>query len=299
MEKLIGYGYDFVVIHSAGNSTGDASRNGVFAYVTEENLRERIITVGATDKHGKLASFTNYGEIVDVVAPGVKIYSSWAKNDSAYKRTDGTSMAAPHVTGVAALVWAANPGLSGRQVKQIIVDSAKNFGLKIADTRKKVPKSERLTYCQVNANAAVEMAIGKTPALTKGRLTGQVIAAMPDGSDGDVINGAHISLHSGINDEAITETTTEEDGQYTINGITTGRYYLQIAAEGYITEKFFIQIEAGVTTHIHRLRTVPSSDQEGKISGAIINAFTGSRVQSEITLEFRRGLTLILKTPTT
>lgn len=290
MEKLIGYGYDFVVIHSAGNSTGDASRNGVFAYVTEENLRERIITVGATDKHGKLASFTNYGEIVDVVAPGVKIYSSWAKNDSAYKRTDGTSMAAPHVTGVAALVWAANPGLSGRQVKQIIVDSAKNFGLKIADTRKKVPKSERLTYCQVNANAAVEMAIGKTPALTKGRLTGQVIAAMPDGSDGDVINGAHISLHSGINDEAITETTTEEDGQYTINGITTGRYYLQIAAEGYITEKFFIQIEAGVTTHIHRLRTVPSSDQEGKISGAIINAFTGSRVQSEITLEFRRGI---------
>lgn len=290
MEKLLNYGYDFVVVHSAGNSTRDASLNGCFSHVTEADLRDHIITVGSTDRNGNMASSSNYGNMVDVVAPGVGIYSSVSTNDSAYDNYNGTSMAAPHVTGVAALVWAANPGLSGAQVKQIIVDSANNYGLEVRDNRTSVPANNRLTYHQVTAKAAVEMAIGVTPVLTTGELAGQIIAAMPDGSDGNAIVGATISLYSGINNEPIRKVNSIAGGQYRIDRIDTGRYYLEIAAEGYIPERFFVQIEAGVTTYIHRLSAVPESSENGTVSGSIINAFNGSIVQDEIKLEFRRGI---------
>ena len=156
MRALLNIGYDFVVVQAAGNSAEDATLNGLFTNVTDENLRKRIIIVGAVNKDGKIASFSNHGSMVDVLAPGVKIHSSVAKNNSAYQFKEGTSMAAPHVTGVAGLVWARNPGLSGPQVKEIIVNSAKTHGRNVVDSRKGVP---RLTYYMVNAKAAVDMAV--------------------------------------------------------------------------------------------------------------------------------------------
>jgi len=157
MRNLLAKGYDFVVVHSAGNSRVNASRNAVFAQVTDPALRQRIITVGAVDRSYQMASFTNYGPLVDVVAPGVSIYSSAALNDTSYATYSGTSMAAPHVTGLAGLVWSADPGLTGSMVKQIIVDSAKESGRAIVDTRSVVPANQRRTYYMVNAKAAVDI----------------------------------------------------------------------------------------------------------------------------------------------
>ena len=290
MRKLLQQGYDFVIVHSAGNSTINANRNGVWAFVTEAELRARIITVGASDVNGNITSFSNYGARVDVLAPGANIYSSIATDDSAYASYSGTSMAAPHVTGVAALVWAANPGLSGAQVKQIILDSANQYGLAITDARTAVPQADRLTYHQVNAKAAVEMAIDTEPVLTAGQLAGQVIAARADGTDGPAIAGAKISLYSGITDPELTSTVSDSEGHYVIRNIAAGRYYLIVAAEGYIPERFFVQIEAGVTTYIHRLSAVPVSTENGTVSGEITNAYTGARVTDSITLQFRRGI---------
>lgn len=297
IQRLLDHGYDFVISQSAGNATISATKTGAFRSVVDTDLTQRIIVVGAVDINGDIANFSNYGERVDVMAPGVRIYSTVAANNSAYSDTtssgspwSGTSMAAPHIAGVAAMVWAANPGLSGAQVKEIIVDSANNFGFEVVDSRTTVPAAQRITYRQVNARAAVEMAIGITPTLTTGRLAGQVVAATTDGSSGAPISNAQIVLYSGINNPAITSTVSDTSGQYVINNISTGRYYLEVAAEGYITERFFIQIEAGVTTHIHRLSAIPSSTQDGIISGNIINAYTGARVYSEVTLDFRRGI---------
>ena len=117
------------------------------------------------------------GKRVDVVAPGDRIYSTVANNDTAYNSKDETSIATPHETGVAAMVWVANPGLTEPQVKEIIVDSANNSGLGVVDTRRSVPEDGRITYQQIDANVAVAMAIGTTPELTYGRLTGQVVVA--------------------------------------------------------------------------------------------------------------------------
>jgi hypothetical protein len=157
MRQLLQEGYDFVVVHAAGNSVSDAKWNGAFSYVTEPDLRQRILTVGATDRNGTMASFSSYGDYVDVLAPGVGVYSCTAANDSSYGLKSGTSLAAPHVTGLAGLVWAADPGLSGPQVKQVITESAMKRGWAIVDTRSGAPRS---TYYQINAKAAIDMIRG-------------------------------------------------------------------------------------------------------------------------------------------
>ena len=306
MRRLLEMGYDFVVVQSAGNSARDARQNSFFFLITDDELRQRIIGVGAMDESGNIADFSNHGAMVDVLAPGVRIYSTVARSNSAYEDRfvdddgntqywSGTSMAAPHVTGVVGLVWAINPGLSGAQVKDIIVDSANGCGIPIIDSREEIPSR---TYFSVNAKCAVDMAIGREPELTTGRLAGQVIAATSSGSDGNPISGALVTLYSGINnsplDVAITDECSPDDirncGFYALYDIPTGQYVLQIAADGYMSETFTIQIEAGVTTHIHRLRAVPDSDANGTVGGSVINAFTGRPITDEITLEFRRGI---------
>ncbi len=81
-----------------------------------------VITVAATDRSNRLASFSNTGAVsVDVAAPGVSIYSTLPNN--AYGTYSGTSMAAPHVTGIVALVAAANPSATAAEIRSAILST--------------------------------------------------------------------------------------------------------------------------------------------------------------------------------
>lgn len=78
------------------------------------------ITVGASDQTDAKASFSNYGTCVDLHAPGVNITSSWGTGDTATNTISGTSMATPHVVGVAAQYLQVNPSATPAQVQTAI-----------------------------------------------------------------------------------------------------------------------------------------------------------------------------------
>lgn len=82
------------------------------------------ITVGATDNTDKKASFSNFGSCLDIYAPGVSITAAWHTSTTASSTISGTSMAAPHVAGVAALYLSTNPGATPQQVRDALVANA-------------------------------------------------------------------------------------------------------------------------------------------------------------------------------
>ena len=117
-------------VHAAGNDGAnlDDPINANFPNDQINNgpeIADNVITVGALNpKYGSelVASYSNYGKInVDVFAPGTDIYSTYPNNE--YEYSPGTSMAAPGVAGVAALVMSQYPSLTAAQVKKIILQS--------------------------------------------------------------------------------------------------------------------------------------------------------------------------------
>jgi subtilisin family serine protease len=105
--------HNVVVCFAAGNDNNNTDVTPQFPGVYPQ-----VIAVVALDQNGRKATFSNFGTNTDVSAPGVNVYST-VPNDT-YGFKDGTSMASPHVAGLAALVWSANPGLSNTQVRQMI-----------------------------------------------------------------------------------------------------------------------------------------------------------------------------------
>ncbi|RNL72590.1 S8 family peptidase [Streptomyces sp. I6] len=102
---------------AAGNSNANAS-NYSPARVSE------AITVGSTTSSDARSSFSNYGSVLDLFAPGSSITSAWHTGDSATNTISGTSMAAPHVAGAAALHLADNPAATPAQVSSALTASA-------------------------------------------------------------------------------------------------------------------------------------------------------------------------------
>jgi len=82
------------------------------------------ITVGSTTSSDARSSFSNYGTCLDIFAPGSSITSTWYTSDTATNTISGTSMATPHVAGVAALYLQGNPSASPQTVRDTIVNSA-------------------------------------------------------------------------------------------------------------------------------------------------------------------------------
>ncbi|KAI9271360.1 peptidase S8/S53 domain-containing protein [Sporodiniella umbellata] len=86
---------------------------------------EKAITVGASTIFDERAYFSNYGKCVDVFAPGLDIQSVWIGSKTATNTISGTSMASPHVAGLAAyLLGLAEPGTTPKQIKQKILEAS-------------------------------------------------------------------------------------------------------------------------------------------------------------------------------
>jgi len=115
VENSVADGVTYAV--AAGNSNVDAC--------TQSPARApNAITVGATTITDARSSFSNFGTCVDIFAPGSSITSSWNTNDTATNTISGTSMASPHVCGVAALFLETNPGSLPAAVTAAIVTNS-------------------------------------------------------------------------------------------------------------------------------------------------------------------------------
>lgn len=114
MEDAVDYAWDSgsVVVAAAGNS----STSTTFEPASYDNA----IAVGAVDENNNIASFSNYGNWVDVTAPGVEIAGTYPSNRYVY--LSGTSMASPHVAGLAALL--ASQGKDNSEIRRSIENTA-------------------------------------------------------------------------------------------------------------------------------------------------------------------------------
>lgn len=105
-----------MIVASAGND----SKRGVVDFPARSG---HSIAVGALDRRGRVASFTNRSRDIDVYAPGERIYSCWPRGR--HREMSGTSMATSHVTGAIALLLAYRPGLTPAQILKIVRTSAR------------------------------------------------------------------------------------------------------------------------------------------------------------------------------
>lgn len=144
---------------------GTFSTGTQFEQYAYEDIKDHIIIVGAvqneqdTDGNYSMSYYSNYGETVDICAPGSEIYSTLTtldddeddddENDGLiYGNLSGTSMAAPMVTGAAALLWQMNPDLSSDEVKALLTDNC------IVNA---VDEETGYSYPMLNIGAAVEV----------------------------------------------------------------------------------------------------------------------------------------------
>lgn len=158
---------DVLMVHAAGNDAKDLDSTYNFpnpVFLDKSGRAKNFITVGASGdatNGGFTASFSNYGKNeVDVFAPGVNIYSTLPGGNK-YGDFSGTSMAAPVVAGLAALILEYFPDLTAEQVKYVIEQSVQPIKEKV-----KLPGTDQLVYLsdisksggEINAYNAVKLA---------------------------------------------------------------------------------------------------------------------------------------------
>ncbi|HEX5202367.1 MAG TPA: S8 family serine peptidase [Actinoplanes sp.] len=145
------------VIAAAGNERQDGSP------VSYPAADAGVIAVAATDAADKVASYSNQGSYVDVAAPGSNILSTVPVAKGSYASYNGTSMATPHVAAVAALMKAANPGLTPDAIESALESSAVDLGPAGKDTD--------YGYGRIDALAAVTAVAPATSAPTSAPAT--------------------------------------------------------------------------------------------------------------------------------
>ena len=116
VNNLINAGVATVVAAGNGNQGGRQQPACNYSPARVPNA----ITIGATNSSDVKASWSNYGDCVDFFAPGVSITSAWYTSNTAGATISGTSMAAPHVAGVAALHLQGNPNDNAIQVRDAL-----------------------------------------------------------------------------------------------------------------------------------------------------------------------------------
>lgn len=191
IDAAIQYAIDnnVVVVCAAGNNYS--------ATVNYPASNPNVISVGATGQNNRRADFSNYGTRLDVVAPGVDIYSTTLNNT--YETSSGTSFAAPQVSAIAALLLSNEPGLTPTQIRQIIESTSQKVGGYAYQTTSGRPNgtwNNEMGYGLIDAYAAVASVTCETVSFTNQTVTSSrsVSGCNVNVQNVTVQNGAKLSI---------------------------------------------------------------------------------------------------------
>jgi subtilisin family serine protease len=269
-------------VTAAGN---DGTNNDVTPQYPANDRLANVISVAASDQNDHLAAFSDYGPTtVDLAAPGVSIYSTLPGNHYGY--LSGTSMAAPEVSGVAALAWALDPNATVAQVRSAIlagVDPVPALAGKVVSGG---------TLNAYNTLKLLEPTPTPTPTITAltanpGSIaTGGTVALLAQGvsETGGTIAGVYFyqdtdgSTQWQSSDRLIGSTGTITAGQASVTlntaGMTPGSYQLFARAE---------DASGRWTAAVAATLTITARAQNGVTPATAVAAAVGSTVQGAIT----------------
>jgi len=245
LQDAVNYAWSrgVVVVAAAGNN----GKSDLFYPAGYANC----IAVAATDANGEKPLWSNYGDWVDVAAPGREIYSTF--KDGSYGYKSGTSMAAPHVSGLAALVFTTVSDTNGDgklndEVRSRIEATCDDIGV------------SGIGYGRINAARAVGGV-----AVLPGTISGQVT----DAGDGSPVSGVRVSdgTRSGFTDPA---------GKYTIDGVPPGDYHVVASKEGYQSSSLTVTVLSGGTAIADF--SLDEVIVPGTITGTVTSAKDGSAI---------------------
>jgi len=215
-----------VVVFAAGN-------NGTHHLYYPGNFHDDILTVGAISNDGTRGVFyhgsSNYGKKLDVVAPGVGILSTDYNNG--LHSNSGTSLAAPHVSGIAALILSVNPELTGQQVRDIIESTATKirpdlYNYHSIQERPNGAWNDELGYGLVNAFLAVFKALNEECSddlpIANGVITKNTIWNTPIYALGTTIvpDGVTLTIESQVKCDVAASFIVQPGGKLIVDGGT-------------------------------------------------------------------------------
>jgi len=216
------YAAGTLLIAAAGND-GDDTLNWPAAHPD-------VVSVAATTAAGQKASFSNCNSDVEIAAPGKDIWSTFPGNS--YGSISGTSMATPHVSGVAAMIMS-EKGLSHSQTRSQLTGTAVDMG--------SAGRDDCCGYGLVNLAAALGGGGGSTepaPSTDPGAIAGKVT----DGRTKSGISGAKVDCGAG------GAATTDSSGNYSITNVAPGTYTCTASASGYRSKSSSVTVYSGKTT---------------------------------------------------
>lgn len=202
------------MVVAAGNDNANAC-NG------SPNRVPEALTVGATTRQDQRSSFSNFGACVDLFAPGSDITSAWYQSDTQTASLNGTSMAAPHAAGAAALYLGANPSATPDAVNVALVDDTvtgaiSNAGNQSPNRLLQITQQDGSGIDRLPTAAFTADCVGTVCELDASGSSDDVAVAAWDWSlgDGNVASGEQITHDYGVDGEfTVTLTVTDTANQ--------------------------------------------------------------------------------------
>lgn len=303
---------DFIFVQAAGNESVSSRRNGTFCSITNtsveqylntqsNDIREKyrsydiykhFITVGAIDKPSSngtytLSDFSNFGDDVSIVAPGRDIFSTirsgGVSGNYGHFFWDGTSMAAPMVTGVASLVWSVNSEFTAEQVKDIVCNSTD----KTASSSNQ--NDSRESYPIVNAKLAVEEAIRRTD--NKCSVSGSVI-------DAETKQPLDATVEVSQLDETTKCKTNPQDGSFNLK-LEAGEYTIRITSPGYQSISTTFNVPSGTNYNLGEFTLTHLPEQKTTITGYVKDKGTKKYLSDVTVTAYNENGTEVITNTTT